>query len=83
MIPCMGLLTGNPIDGYEYSCDYEHGEILCDDRVCNLGDIDPRTGNRANWKLRREVKLARKRMAILREEYEKEYKRYERIFSKG
>lgn len=39
MIPCMGLLTGNPIDGHEYTCDYEHGEILCDDCVCNLGDL--------------------------------------------
>ena len=46
-IPCKGHLSGNPIDGYDYDCDYEKsGEITCDNCICNGGSMNPITGKR-------------------------------------
>lgn len=67
MIPCLSVLVGNPVDGQDYSCEYEHGDIFCDDCVCTLGDIDPRTGKKAKGKLRREVLRGRKKLSQIKE----------------
>lgn len=48
---CEGYQCGNPLDGYEYDCNYEFG-ISCDDCVCNYGFYNPQTGKRINWLLR-------------------------------
>lgn len=46
-VPCKSFKTGNPIDGYDYDCEYEHsGEITCDDCICNGGSMSPQTGKR-------------------------------------
>ncbi|MBS6764034.1 MAG: hypothetical protein KH304_10725 [Clostridium sp.] len=52
-VPCMGRRSGNPLDGYDYDCEYENSvDIFCDDCVCNYGFYNPRTGKRINWFLR-------------------------------
>lgn len=52
-IPCLGYRCGNPLDGQDYDCDYEHSEdVFCDDCVCNYGFYNPQTGKRINWLLR-------------------------------
>lgn len=44
-IPCRGYRYGNPSDGYEFDCEYEHAcDIGCDDCVCNFGMYNPKTG---------------------------------------
>lgn len=53
-LKCLCYSTGNPIDGYESECEYEKPPD-CDNCICNGGQIDPRTGKRANirnWKAR-------------------------------
>lgn len=52
-IPCRSCLCGNPMDAYEYDCEYEKsGDVACDDCVCNYGFYNPQTGKRINWFLR-------------------------------
>lgn len=52
-IPCLNYKYGNPLDGYEYDCEYEKSEgVNCDDCVCNYGFYTPKTGKRINWILR-------------------------------
>lgn len=49
-MPCLGYRCGNPLDGYDYDCDYEQsGDISCDDCVCNYGFYNPQTGKQINW----------------------------------
>ena len=52
-IPCRSCQCGNPLDGYDYDCEYEKSEgVVCDDCVCNFGFYNPKTGKRINWILR-------------------------------
>lgn len=51
---CLGYRTGNPSDGYDYDCEYEHsGSISCEDcifgpyaRFGTEGLLDPRIEKR-------------------------------------
>ena len=46
-ISCLGYKRGNPIDGYDWDCEYEKAGFLdCPDCVCNGGHISPVTGKR-------------------------------------
>ena len=56
MIRCMSERVGNPSTGYDYECQYEHGDINCSDCICCGGKIDPRTGKRANKSLLKEMR---------------------------
>lgn len=56
MIVCMSERVGSPITGYDYECQYEHGDINCSDCILCGGKIDPRTGKRANKSLLKEVR---------------------------
>ena len=54
-IPCKSYVSGTPIDGYEYECEYYDKSGLCvecDECICNFGDINPITGKRINFILR-------------------------------
>lgn len=42
--PCCAYRTGNPIDGYDYDCEYEKAPDDCGSCMCNGGRIDPETG---------------------------------------
>ena len=49
-IPCAGREEGNPLDGYDWTCDYAHADkVDCDACIVNGGRMDPRTGKR--WTL--------------------------------
>lgn len=44
-VPCLGHQSGNPLDGYDYDCDYENSaEFGCDQCICNGGDMSPISG---------------------------------------
>lgn len=44
-IPCLGYESGNPIDGFDYDCEYENsGGFGCDDCICNGGAYSPISG---------------------------------------
>lgn len=45
-IPCKITSHGNPIDGYDYSCDYENAPFCCEYCVINGDSINPITGRR-------------------------------------
>ena len=73
MIVCMSERVGNPSTGYDYGCQYEHGDINCSDCICCGGKIDPRTGKRANKSLLKEVwRIEREILKKRREELFKE-----------
>ena len=47
IIPCKLIKCGNPLDGYDWDCEYpKSAEMQCDDCICTGGYLDPRTGNR-------------------------------------
>lgn len=50
--PCAGYKSWTDC-GYEYDCEYG-GEVDCDDCICGVGSLDPRTGNKFK-KLRRYI----------------------------
>lgn len=50
-IPCKCYQTGNPLDGYEFDCEYEKAPSECDRCVCNFGNVNPITGK--TWSSRR------------------------------
>ena len=53
-IPCKGYQCGIPSDGYEYDCKYENScDFSCDECVCNFGYMNPVTGKRINFILRK------------------------------
>ena len=45
-VECMEVQHGTPIDGYDFSCDYENAPDNCGDCICNGGNVNPKTGNR-------------------------------------
>lgn len=51
-IPCKLYRIGNPLDGYEYECEYYDSSGLCvecDECICNFGHINPINGKRINF----------------------------------
>lgn len=53
-IPCKGYHTGNPLDGYDFDCEYENSaDILCDQCVCNYGIYSPETGKPVSKRLQK------------------------------
>ena len=49
LIPCKSFQRGNPIDGYDFDCEYEPPNgypVDCSNCVCTGGHDDPRTGKR-------------------------------------
>jgi len=54
-LACKSYRSGNPIDGFEYECEYYDKSGLCvecQDCICNFGDINPESGERINFILR-------------------------------
>ena len=52
---------GNPVDGYDYYCEYEHsGEINCENCIITGGTISPQTGKpfRGNLKKYQDMQLS-------------------------
>lgn len=44
-ISCAGYKVGNPIDGYDYECEYEKSsEFGCEECICTGGDRSPISG---------------------------------------
>ncbi len=54
-LACKSYRSGNPIDVFEYECEYYDKSglcIECQDCICNFGDINPESGERINFILR-------------------------------
>lgn len=61
MLQCLGRREDHGIDGWEYTCDYEHADIDCGDCVINGGDMSPQTGKPFRGNLERYKEAARLR----------------------
>lgn len=70
MIKCLGYKSGNPIDGYDYSCEYEKADFGCEDCICTGGTMSPQTGKLFRGNIKKYQDIALKELKEKHEEKE-------------